>query len=331
MKIRLISDLHIDINEKYPLDLHIDEANDVFTLVAGDVSGYPKLTIEWIRKNLYQGAFICGNHDAYDSSMPIEDIKALYHKEFPVNANITFFDNDVGVISKEIDENVLLVADVMYIDYKLPIKWTNPRGDQRRNMMLADPAMNRNGGMNDFNYGRCNKVFEGINDYKKKKEGTWRLVPQYYLEHHEKAFSEVTKIVESNPNKHIILMTHMGLSPQCLDSNYESGEMSASYASDKEDWIKSHPNIKCIFSGHVHCRKKFMVGSTLYVMNALGYCNRHLKQFSKETNQYECWTPDCFLDTKTWEVEWKPKDNPVWIAQKNKDDEAFKKFAPFFF
>ena len=39
MKIRLISDLHIDINDKYPLDLHQDGANDVFTLIAGDVSG----------------------------------------------------------------------------------------------------------------------------------------------------------------------------------------------------------------------------------------------------------------------------------------------------
>lgn len=331
MKIRLISDLHIDINSNYPLDLHQNGANDVFTLVAGDVSGYPNMTIEWLKKNLHQGAFICGNHDAYDSSMPIEDIKSLYHKEFPENANITFFDYEAGVMSKEIADGVLLIADVMYTDYKLPIEWTNSTGNQQRNMLLADPYMNRNGGMNDFNYGRCNKVYEGINDYRKMKEGTWRLVPKYYLDHHEKAFAEVTKIVESNNDKQIILMTHMGLSPKCLDDNYDNGEVSASYVSDKEDWIKSHPNIKCIFSGHVHCRKKFMVGNTLYVMNALGYCHRHLKQFSKETNQWENWTPECFIDTDSWTVEWNRIENKEWEETKKKEDEKFKQLAPFFF
>ena len=331
MKIRLISDLHIDINEKYPLDLHADDAGDVFTVVAGDVSGCPKLTVEWVKKNLRQGAFICGNHDVYDSSMPIEDVKALYHREFPLNSSTTFFDSEVGVISKEIGENVLLVADVMYTDYKLPVEWANPHGDQRRNMALADPAMNRHGGLNDFNYGRCRRVLDDANSSRKTREGTWRLVPQYYLEHHERAFHEVTEVVESNPSKDIVLVTHMGLSPQCLDCNYERGEIAASYASDKEGWLKSHPNIKCVLSGHVHCRKKFMVGSTLYVMNALGYCSRHLKQLSRETGELECWTPDCFLDTETWEVKWKYKDNPAWDAQKSKDDEVLKRLGQFIF
>lgn len=330
MKIRLISDLHIDINDKYPLDLHQDGANDVFTLIAGDVSGYPKMTIDWIKKNIHQGAFICGNHDAYDSSIAIEDIKSLYHREFPENSNVSFFDNEVGVVSKEIETNILLVADVMYTDYSLPIDWTNATGNVDRNMFFADPYLNIKGGMNDFNYGRCNKIFKEKNDDKKMKEGTYRLIPQYCLEHHIEAFKKITDIVESNKDKNIILMTHMGLSPKCLDDNYSSGNLAASYVSDKEDWIKTHPNIKCIFSGHVHCRKKFMVGNTLYVMNALGYCQKHLKQYWKDTNKYEYWTPDCFLDTNSWTVEWIFKSNEQWLEQNKKDNEYFLRYAPFF-
>ena len=332
MKIQLISDLHIDINEKYPLDLHKNGSNDIFTLIAGDVSGFPKMTIDWLKKNIHQGAFICGNHDAYDSTIPIEDIKNLYHKKFPLNSNITFFDEEVDVLSKEIADGILLVADVLYTDYRLPIPYRNVNGNETQNMFLADPRMNRHGGMNDFNYGRCKTKIIGVNDNKKMDEGTYRLVPQYYLEHHKRAFKKITDIVEQNKDKKIILMAHHGLSPQCLDENYhEDNVVDASYVSDKEDWIKAHPNIKCIFSGHIHCRKSFKVGETLYVMNALGYCERHLKQFNSALNEIAMWTPDCFLDTDTWTVEWKKNENDEWNKQAEEDYNRFMKLAPFFF
>lgn len=75
MKIRLISDLHIDINSNYPLDLHRDGANDVYTLIAGDICGSPAMAVEWVKKNVHQGALISGNHDVYDTTMPIEEVK----------------------------------------------------------------------------------------------------------------------------------------------------------------------------------------------------------------------------------------------------------------
>ena len=326
MKIRLISDLHIDINAKYPLELQ----DDIFTLVAGDVSGYPDMSIDWIKKNIRRGAFICGNHDAYDSSKTVEDINELYHKEFPEDGDVAFLGYDVGAMSKMLDDKMMLVADVMYTDYSLPVDLVNSSGDVNKNMMLADPYRSHRGGMNDFNYGRCRKSIAGVNDGQMMNQGTYRLVPEYCLAHHKAAFQEAERIIESNEDKDIILMTHMGLSPRCLDNNYSSGSCAASYVSDKEDWIKSHPNIKCIFSGHVHCRKTFMVGDTLYAMNALGYCEQHLKQLWKDTGKYECWTPDCILDTDSWTVQWTFKDNEQWLEQNRKDNEHFLRYAPFF-
>ena len=129
MKIRILSDLHLDINKDYDLDLHKNGANDVFTLIAGDICGDPRKTIEWIKKNVHQGGFCCGNHLVYnDRNMAIEDLKNELHEAFPLNSNITFFDNDVGVISKEIDDGILLVSDVLYTDYKLKINGFNERG-----------------------------------------------------------------------------------------------------------------------------------------------------------------------------------------------------------
>ena len=49
MKIRVLSDLHIDMNSRYPLEL-VD--NDIFTIVAGDISGLASVSSEWIDKNI---------------------------------------------------------------------------------------------------------------------------------------------------------------------------------------------------------------------------------------------------------------------------------------
>ena len=309
MKIRILSDIHQDINYKYPLDLNVNGENDVFTIAAGDVGGSLDEIIKWIKNNIKHGAFISGNHDVYDSDDAIENIKQNLSKEFPLDADITYFDNDVGIIAKNITNDIMIVADVMYTDYLLPIPYRN-NGDPKSNMRLADPFCNRRGGMNDFVYGRCKKDYGDM--CKVKEDNLFRLIPQYYLDHHNQAFNAITDVIEANKDKQIILVTHHGLSPQCLDDNYSHDDLDASYASNKEKWILAHPNIKLIVSGHVHCRKTFMVGNTRYVMNALGYCSRHLKQYSHETKQYEYWTPNCFVDTDDWSVKWMPSTNSQW-------------------
>ena len=334
MKIRLISDLHIDINHKYPIDLHKNGANDVFTLVAGDVCGSPEHAIKWIKDNIHQGAIVAGNHDVYDTDKTIEETKELFHHEFPENSNITYFDSDVDVISKDISDDVLLVADVLYTDYALPVSYRNASGDINKNMWIADPWQHRNGGMNDFNYGTCKTKYDGINDVRTvniKRDDAYRLVPQWYLDHHKRAFAKMTDVIEKNQDKQIIVMAHHGLSPQCLDKNYnDDSGIDASYTSDKEKWIKSHPNIKCVVSGHIHCRKSFKVGDCLYVMNALGYCSQHLMQYCNETKKYEMWTPDCFIYTDSWTVSWNHSTNEDWERQKKIDDDKFMRLAPFF-
>lgn len=327
MKIRLISDLHIDINRNFPLKFD-DEQKKMFTLVAGDVSGVPDMSIAWMKENIKRGAFISGNHDVYEAYDTIEDVKQKFHDAFPATADVTYFDDEVGVISKDIGENVLLVADVMYTDYLLPIKFVNPNGTRKLNIELADPRRGCRGGMNDFNYGECKKHYDGINGKTRQDKDIYRLVPEYYLEHHENAMKHITEVIESNAGKNVILMTHHCMSPRCLDDNYSHDNINASYASDKEEWIKQHPNIKCVVSGHIHCRKSFKINDTLYVMNALGYCADHLRQW--HDGEYVSWTPECIIDTDSWTVEWKPHVNEAWEKEHDAALKKFKELMPFF-
>jgi len=295
MKIRAVSDLHIDINRRAPLKL----SDDVFTIVGGDICGRPEDAVEWVKKNMKRGAFISGNHDVYDTDMPIEDIKKMFADEFPAGGDVTYLDNDIGCITKDLGENVLLIGDVMYTDYSLKSgRWPGSDDVVEANMKLADPYRNfSTGGMNDFNYGMCLKHFPGKND-RVRFNNARRLVPEYYLEHFKAAFEAVNEAVEKNADKDIILMTHHCLSTKCISPEYVNDSLNASYVTDKSEWILGHPNIKAIVSGHVHHKDEFNVGSTLYIMNPLGY---YCWEVPLSTFDLD----DCIIDTSTWTAEWK--------------------------
>ena len=347
MKIRLISDLHIDVNNTYGVSI---PNNDVFTLIAGDICGTVDNTIEWVKNNVKRGAFCAGNHIVYnpkvreyknlmqyDKIEPIETLKQKLHEAFPLDSDITFFDDDVGVISKEICDNVLLVADVAYTDYKLPIKGLNPKGNCKFNMQISEPNFGNRPYLNDFVYGFTKKEM-----YKKASwdgqdlkygtpKGLWYLRPKFYKNHHNMVWKKITEIVENNPDKNIILMTHHCLSKKCISDEYCNDSLNASYVSNKDSWIKNHKNIKLILSGHVHHRAHFKVGETLYVLNPLGYCRDTMTQFNPETKKNEMWTPNCFIDTETWNLTYEPYVNEVWEEKKKEMDNYLLKYAGLFF
>ena len=52
MKIRIFSDLHLDVNDDYPFLL---EDTETFTIICGDISGYYEKTSRWLKKNIKRG------------------------------------------------------------------------------------------------------------------------------------------------------------------------------------------------------------------------------------------------------------------------------------
>lgn len=314
MKLRIISDLHLDVNDRYPVEIP-KKTRDVFTLIAGDISGDPfKTSIPWIRENIQRGAIVAGNHLVYNrSGLPLEDLKEEMHKAFPLDSDITFFDDDVGVVEKDISENVLLLADVMYTDYQLPVCWRDSERSKEEtilaNMKSASPRFGRSY-LNDFIHGKTrwkpgkdSIFFDDPSSFYARKDGFATLCPEYYLRHHERIWKKMQEIVEKNPEKDIIIMTHHCLSERCISSEYVDDILNASYVSKKDDWIAAHKNIRLIVSGHVHHRTSFKVGNALYVTNPLGYCTSSLLATGPlDNNKTCCWSPEVFVDTETWQL-----------------------------
>ena len=329
MKIRIFSDIHVDINQKFPFSVKEGE-KDTFTLIAGDVSGNPKFTKKWIEANIHNGMFIVGNHDPCynDLGWTIGKQKEYLAQKFPVDSNVTFLDESIGTMAKEIPgTNVLVVASTLYTDYKYASEWSqrclddgNTRRREYGEQELTVEEMNMAAaarGLNDFRWGHVEDEF----DDRRLKQ---RLVrPDDYKKWFDITFKKMTELVESNPDKDIIIMTHHCPSPKCIAPQYVENHMNASYVSDLEPFILSHPNIKAWCCGHVHSITITKIGENgqWIICNPRGY---------EKDMETENWSPNTFLDTDTWEVKVEPYSNPKLEAARKKFHDDFMKYAPLF-
>lgn len=315
MKIRVISDLHLDVNDKFPFSIK-QEDRDVFTLIAGDVSGNVKLTARWVKENINNGMFIVGNHDpAYnDIGWTIKNQKLYLHDKFNVQgSNVTYLDESVGVMSKEIpNTNILVVGTTLYTDYRYISEDDKKWFDKRNEALKKDGepeidigVMNRSSGerrLNDFRWGKVEDEIEfGKQRYLRAKD---------YEKWFNSSFQKIKEIIEANPDKEIIVLTHHCPTPKCISGEYVNSNLNSSYVSDLEDFIKSHTNIKAWCCGHVHSVTIDKVGETLIVCNPRGY---------ERNFESDKWNPNTFIDTDKWEVVTEEWEVPPKLAKKRKE------------
>ena len=331
MKIRIFSDIHVDINEHFPCSFK-DEDKDIFTLIPGDVSGNPKLTAKWMRQNIHNGMFIVGNHDPCynDLGWTIKKQKQFLADEFPFDANVTFLDEQVGVMYKEIpNTNILVVGSTLYTNYKYISEWSQrclDDGNKRRRengstSILTSEEMNMamaSRGLNDFRWGHVEDEF----DDRGLKQ---RLVkPDDYKKWFEDTFKKMTEIVGSNSDKDIIVMTHHCPTPKCISERYIKDSMNASYVSNLEEFIFKHPNIKVWCCGHVHSQFINQIGENKQwiICNPRGY---------EKEMESDNWNPNTLINTDTWELTISPYNNKKLKDARAKFRNDFSKYIlPFF-
>jgi predicted phosphodiesterase len=95
MKIRVISDLHINLLQKKFIPLY--KKDNILTLIAGDISLNPSQTYKYVSKNFNDAILIGGNHLFY-SNVPIEIKHQVLHEYFPMNSNQVFLEREYKVI-----------------------------------------------------------------------------------------------------------------------------------------------------------------------------------------------------------------------------------------
>ena len=138
MKIRVISDLHIDVNEEYPFTL---KDKDIFTIICGDLSGYFNKSSKWIEENIKEGIIVAGNHMSYNEyKHSIEYFQSQYQKKYPLNAPISFMEKQYKII-----DDIVFIGGTLWTDYQL-------FGKDRQELYMWYATKY----MNDFRYAKIN-------------------------------------------------------------------------------------------------------------------------------------------------------------------------------
>lgn len=281
MQIRIISDLHVDVNRKYPLDYPADN-KDIFTLIAGDTSGSPLTSIEWIKNNIPNGLVVSGNHLVYNRlEKPIQFLREEMSKAFPIDSNMSYLDILTGSFSKKIN-NILFLGSTLYFDGFLQSHF-NPSGYQYINIHMAEKTLN------DFSWGQIDE------------NPSHHLNAKHYVNWCSqtiKAFEKILNENESGENLPVVILTHFCPSKKFIAPQYEYSENNCAYISDLEWLIEAHPSIKAWVCGHIHSRifsEYFRDdgSSCKLISNPRGYCG-----FWEDKG----WSPNVFLNTDDWSI-----------------------------
>lgn len=273
MKIKLVSDLHVDINKDGNFGFRHD--NFDILLIAGDVAGgyeREKKFLDGLSKDITCPIYvIAGNHLGYDYSYSPERIymsaidRLCGTKQWSIDflknnlpENVHYMDNEYIDLG-----NYILFAGTMYSDYKL-----------YPNKALCIQA----GGawLNDFRY---------VHIYDKKQKVIRRITPYDYIKYHSLFMRRLRKCIKET-NKDIIVMTHFCPSIKSISEKYLKGNdiyLNASYASNMEKFILDNPRIKIWCTGHVHHQHEYQIGGCRVISAPYGYhTNGEQKQSPKK-------------------------------------------------
>lgn len=242
MKIRIISDLHLDINKDYPLELGDKE---IFTILCGDTSAYFDKASAWMRNNVKNGLFITGNHIFYnEEKKPLPYFLKQYEEAFPISSNLAFLNNAHKVI-----DDIVFVGGTLWTDYKLfsknsadMYKWYATRS------------------INDYRFGKI------------EENGKLRpITPDDCETMFNETLQYIKTIVERFSDKTIVVITHHAPSGKSVSDKFSQDNSTPCYASNLEDFILDHSNIKLWCHGHIHSASDYNIGNCRIICNPRGY------------------------------------------------------------
>ena len=256
MKIRIMADLHIDVNYYDKVlgwfGAEIGRTDKgTLTVIAGDISGSLNNTKYFLRTHFDDVIFIGGNHIVYNcEKKSIQKLQCEYKEEFPKTSSITFLEDDYKIVN-----DTVFIGATLWTDYRLG-------GNIPDNMQKAVC------GTNDFKFGYCEE--EGFKQ---------RMLPTHCLKMFFTSMKAIKDIYDKfeNSGMKMVLVTHTGFAPGAIHENAANNPILSHYVNsqDVSDFIaKCMPKLSLIIHGHTHCRLEYKIGNIPVICNTLGYTNR---------------------------------------------------------
>ena len=114
-----------------------------------------------------------------------------------------------------------------------------------------------------------------MNDYKTIRIGSnyRKLNPDDTLEFHKKSKQFLLDTLPMFEDQKVWVLTHHSPSYQSIHPKYRMETMNGAFASDLDDLILSHPQIKYFSHGHTHTSFDYNIGECRVICNPRGYWN----------------------------------------------------------
>jgi hypothetical protein len=97
------------------------------------------------------------------------------------------------------------------------------------------------------------------------------LRPDDTLEFHKKSKQFLLDTLPMFENQKVWVLSHHAPSYQSIHPKYRMETTNGAYASHLDDFILSHPQIKCWSHGHTHSSFRYHIGECEIICNPRGY------------------------------------------------------------
>lgn len=256
MQIRILSDIHVEINPDFWFE-RLDSDQDTTLVVAGDFCPIKKENslkplLEKIATQFKHAILVLGNHEFYKGSI----VNARERLEDHIREggyNITVLDN-----STYIEDDILFIGSTLWTDYDKE----NPTLMLQSEQFMTDYRVIRTGS-NGAPYLRKLKPVEILYLHKRDKK---------YI------FDTITENREQF--RQIVVITHHGPTWQSIGPKYVGEVSNGCYVSDlSQEILDTKPNLW--IHGHTHHSADYMVGETRVIINPHGYGNENYHGFNR--------------------------------------------------
>ena len=253
MKIQYASDLHLEFgeNSKWLKENPLIPSADILVL-AGDIGylgddNYKTHPFwDWASENYKQVIVIPGNHELYK----FFDINELHEGwTLEIRPNVKVYYNCVIPLDKDTE----LIASTLWA--KIP------------------PA-------EEYLTERC------VSDFKRIRNGDYRLSAQRFNEEHERCRKFIEKSVEESHARNLIVATHHVPSFELMADEFRNSSINGAFTVELGNFI-AHSHISCWIYGHSHRNIDKEIGDTQCVSNQLGYVFQ---------NEHQTFRPDAIIE-----------------------------------
>jgi predicted phosphodiesterase len=240
MKISLVSDLHLDFAS-------VQLPGGEVLILAGDICEYRSFkkelpsVVNFFKNECpkYEQVFmVMGNHEHYRYRLDktYESLVEL------LPANVRLLENET--------------VDYRGVVFMGATLWTDLDG----NSPIATIALKH--GMNDY---------RAIENYYSDTGFYHKLTPEYTYRLHNNTLDYFRASLAEYQSRLVVVITHHAPSYQSIHERYLGDGMNAGYASNLDEFILDHPQIKYWLHGHTHTAFDYQVGSTRVLCNPRGY------------------------------------------------------------